>query len=135
MRNIDLIVFHCSDSDNIAHDDIAVIKQWHLSRGFDDVGYHYFIQRNGEIQQGRDEWRVGAHCVGYNTNSIGICLHGKNKFNSMQFDAAARLCRKLINKYEINTLDILPHNQLSQVGKTCPNFDIMEIIQRIPARQ
>ena len=39
MRKINLIVIHCSDT--YARMDIGVneIRQWHLQRGFNDIGY------------------------------------------------------------------------------------------------
>jgi N-acetylmuramoyl-L-alanine amidase len=53
MRKINLIVIHCSDT--YARMDIGVneIRQWHLQRGFNDIGYHYVIRRDGAIEQGR----------------------------------------------------------------------------------
>ena len=51
MRKINLIVIHCSDT--YARMDIGVneIRQWHLQRGFNDIGYHYVIRRDGAIEQ------------------------------------------------------------------------------------
>ena len=37
---------------------------------------HYVIRRNGEIEPGRPEWMVGAHCLHHNAHSIGICYEG-----------------------------------------------------------
>lgn len=74
MRKINKVILHCSDSDYANHDDIKVIKEWHLARKFNDVGYHYFIRKDGLIQKGRDITIIGAHCKGQNKSSIGICL-------------------------------------------------------------
>ena len=74
MRNINLIVLHHSQSDITAHDDIGVIREWHKERGFKDVGYHYFIRKDGMIQKGRQLDVVGAHCKGKNKSSIGIVI-------------------------------------------------------------
>ena len=40
------------------------------------IGYHYVIRRNGEIEEGRPEWMVGAHCLHHNAHSIGVCYEG-----------------------------------------------------------
>ena len=63
-RNINLIVWHCSDSDSQLHDNIETIKSWHTQRGFtgpdgikgteDDIGYHFVITKDGKIHKGRD---------------------------------------------------------------------------------
>ena len=54
-RTVDKVFIHASDSDWKHHDDISVIRKWHVDEnGWGDVGYHYFIKRNGTIQKGRD---------------------------------------------------------------------------------
>ena len=60
MRKINLIVIHCSDT--YARMDIGVneIRQWHLQRGFNDIGYHYVIRRDGAIEQGRPIEKPGS---------------------------------------------------------------------------
>lgn len=129
MRNINKVILHCSDSDYAHHDDIKVIKKWHTDpkskggRGWKDVGYHYFIRKDGLIQKGRDIDVMGAHCKGENKTSIGICLSGKHKFTDKQFEALEKLIRgldiRLRNKFTIH-----PHNEFS--SKSCPNFSLEE---------
>ena len=74
MRVITLIVVHCSA---VKPDHSWHRKDRHYKFG---IGYHYVIRRNGEIEPGRPEWMVGAHCLvkghHYNTHSIGICYEG-----------------------------------------------------------
>ena len=56
---------------------VAQIDTWHRDRGFKfGVGYHYVVRRNGEIEAGRPEWLVGAHCKNHNKYSIGVCYEG-----------------------------------------------------------
>lgn len=79
MRKIRKKIVHCSDSDVKSHDDISVIRKWHIEeRGWRDVGYHFFIQSNGNVQKGRPIEKIGAHCLHQNADSIGICMHGKS---------------------------------------------------------
>jgi N-acetyl-anhydromuramyl-L-alanine amidase AmpD len=131
VREINLIVIHCSDSDVSTHDDISVIRKWHVQeRGWKDVGYHYFITKSGDIQLGRYEDVAGAHAQGFNSHSIGICLSGKKQFSERQFFMAARLISGLMLRYGLTLLDIVPHNQLN-TGKSCPNFDLSKIKKHI----
>jgi N-acetyl-anhydromuramyl-L-alanine amidase AmpD len=124
---IDKIIVHCSASDIKAHDDISVIRNWHKQRGFVDVGYHFFIKRNGKIQVGRKLYEVGAHCQGHNTASIGICLSGNKIFTFDQFRAAAILYHDLIDIIPtIGMYSIYPHYMFND-KKTCPNFNVKEI--------
>lgn len=70
------IVVHCSATR--ASQDIGAkeIRSWHRDRGFTDIGYHYIIRRNGEVEIGRPLWAVGAHVSGNNSETVGICLVG-----------------------------------------------------------
>ena len=74
MRIISLIVIHCSAVTPNQKSSAAQIDTWHRDRGWKfGIGYHYVIRRNGEIEPGRPEWMVGAHCVNHNSHSIGVC--------------------------------------------------------------
>ena len=126
MRHINLIVLHHSDSDIKSHDDISVIKEWHLARGFSDVGYHYFIKRNGQIQKGRDLGIAGAHCKGVNGRSVGICLHGRDKFTELQFRSLEILIYNVWGRIGFKC-DVHPHNRYAD--KTCPVFDVKQFMK------
>lgn len=77
MRTITLIVIHCSAVRPDQTSSVAQIDTWHRDRGFKfGVGYHYVVRRNGEIEAGRPEWLVGAHCMNHNKYSIGVCYEG-----------------------------------------------------------
>ena len=77
MRTITLIVIHCSAVRTNQTSSVAQIDTWHRQRGFKlGIGYHYVVRRNGQIEQGRPEWMVGAHCKNHNKYSIGVCYEG-----------------------------------------------------------
>ena len=126
MRRIRRVIIHCSDSDVPSHDDISVIRRWHVEeRGWSDVGYHFFIRSTGEIQRGRPIEHQGSHCAGHNADSIGICLHGRKHFTVDQFASLRRLCKVLLA--ENNSLTFHGHCEFSP--KSCPNFDYKMILQ------
>ena len=56
----------------------AQIDTWHRrDRHYKfGIGYHYVIRRDGQIEPGRPEWMVGAHCRNHNAHSLGICYEG-----------------------------------------------------------
>lgn len=126
-REIKFIVVHCSDSDVIRHDSVEVIRKWHLARGFDDIGYHYIITKDGVIHRGRDIEQVGAHVKGYNKDSIGICLTGRRKFSKEQFASLRNLCQDLCAAFKLERFDVLHHRDLDD-NKTCPNFDLFDVL-------
>ena len=122
MRNITTHIIHCSDS---SFGDAAIIRKWHLARGWRDIGYHFVIRSDGEIEIGRTLECIGAHCKGNNSNSIGTCLIGKESFQQEQFAALKRLNNMLTQIFP--DLIVMPHNHFNQ-NKTCPNFDISKIL-------
>tara|TARA_R110000868_G_scaffold238717_2_gene493182 strand:+ start:3185 stop:3580 length:396 start_codon:yes stop_codon:yes gene_type:complete len=130
MRKINLIIVHCSDSDINMHDDVSVIRQWHLERGFDDTGYHFYIKRSGKIQFGRKVQKIGAHTKGHNKSSIGVCLGGKYVFTKNQKAALVNLLRTLLHTYDLKPHDILGHNEFNK-NKTCPNIEMDEIRRKL----
>lgn len=74
-----VLIIHCSDSPRPEHG-VDVIRQWHTDpiphgRGWQDIGYHYVIERSGELKEGRPLHLKGAHTFGHN-EEIGLCLCG-----------------------------------------------------------
>jgi N-acetyl-anhydromuramyl-L-alanine amidase AmpD len=135
-RQINKIILHCSASDNPDHDDISVMNEWHKARGFKttvngkeiNVGYHYFIKKNGTEQIGRPESSVGAHCQGENTSSIGICLHGfdVDEFTEAQFNTLAKRIKDIQSRYPEATIH--GHNEFA--NKACPVFSVDTFIDK-----
>jgi len=144
---IENIVVHCSDSTwGCARE----IRKWHLARGWRDIGYHFVIcngkprpdfylsTMDGAIEAGRfldgNEFingpEVGAHTLGYNQCSVGICMIGKDSFTPAQFGALIDLCAYLIKKYGLKPEAVIGHRETAsgkREGKTCPNFDVAAI--------
>ena len=128
MRKISKIIIHCSATPSGRAVTINEIDAWHKQRGFACIGYHYVIGINGEIWKGRDEQRIGAHCLNHNKHSIGICYIGglsskdytpKDTRTDMQKAALIKLLRELKVKYPNATIH--GHNEFA--AKECPCFD------------
>jgi N-acetylmuramoyl-L-alanine amidase len=74
---IDTIVIHYSATypDQVITRD--TINGWHKQRGFREIGYHWFIRRDGTLEEGRPEGTMGAGVTGHNgANIIHICWAG-----------------------------------------------------------
>jgi hypothetical protein len=153
MSQISHIIVHCSDSE---FGSAALIRSWHLARGWRDIGYHkvvlngrrhageYSAHDDGLIEPGRpldgDNFigpeEVGAHCLGYNARSIGICCIGKTEFSNPQALALIELLIELREQHKIPVERILGHCETESgraEGKTCPNMD-MDWLRRKVAR-
>jgi N-acetyl-anhydromuramyl-L-alanine amidase AmpD len=59
------------------------VDNWHrqrwpgfVSRAGYHVGYHYVIDWSGKVTQTREHDETGAHTLGMNNSSIGVCFMG-----------------------------------------------------------
>ena len=128
MREINRIIIHCSATPENRIVTVADITQWHKARGFNTIGYHWVIGLNGELWQGRIEEVAGAHCEGYNANSIGVCYVGgmskdmksaKDTRTPKQKETLLKLLIQLKKTYP--RAKIYGHRDFS--NKDCPSFD------------
>ena len=78
MRKIKQIIVHCSATKEGQDFKAKDIKRWHFERGFSDIGYHYVVDLDGTIEEGRSLELIGAHTKGQNRDSIGICYYWRN---------------------------------------------------------
>lgn len=127
-RIIKEIIVHCSATPEGKDFTVLDIKKWHLERGFSDIGYHYVIYRDGSINKGRDESKIGAHCTGHNSYSIGVCYVGgvakdgktaKDTRTDAQKKSLLSLLRNLKMKYPQASI----HSHRDYANKACPSFD------------
>lgn len=127
-RKITEIIVHCSATPEGKDFTVDDIRRWHKQRGFSDIGYHYVIYRDGYIERGRSEHIAGAHCIGHNTNSIGICYIGgcsktgktpKDTRTPEQKNALIELLKLLKMMYP--KASIRSHKDFT--NKACPSFD------------
>ena len=128
MRHINLIVIHCSATRCNRSFPVTALIRCHAER-FGFTGYHYYITRNGQTYQTRHEQLVGAHAVGYNQHSLGVCYEGgldelgrpADTRTPKQKQALLKLLRRLKAAHPDAT--ILGHRDLPDVHKDCPCFD------------
>jgi len=131
MRTINEIILHCTDTEAGKDYTVEEIERWHIQRGFTEIGYHYIIHPNGEISQGRDINKIGAHCKGHNAHSIGIAYIGGRRDGKPadtrtpdQVSAMDRLILTLVEAYPIKR--VTGHNNYS--NKACPCFNVQEYL-------
>lgn len=123
IKEVKLLVVHCSDTDNSQNFSAIDIHKMHLDFGWDGIGYHKIINRSGKIENGRPEYWVGAHVKGKNEYSLGVCLIGKNQFTKKQFISLEKILKKWKVIYP-NAM-IVGHRDTGNTQKTCPNFDVI----------
>ncbi|RTL22141.1 MAG: N-acetylmuramoyl-L-alanine amidase [Rhodocyclaceae bacterium] len=142
MRPIARMIIHCAASPNgqrLSHDGLTaahVIDDWHRARGFkrdwrrrakwnpslESIGYHWVIDTDGAVYTGRAVEEIGAHAVGFNLDSVGVCLVGTDAFTPAQWFALRGLVETVRRDWPI--VHVLGHRDLPNVAKTCPGFDV-----------
>ncbi len=132
MRKIERIIIHCSDTPSTMDIGVEEINEWHSKKpGYMPssnglyCGYHWIIRRNGELESGRLESDTGAHAVGYNHNSIGICLVGRGEYTTEQWENLYWLIAQKIYQYGVDTKQVIGHCEVNQ-NKSCPMFKDMD---------
>lgn len=146
------IIIHCSDS---FFGNANEIRKWHIERGWRDIGYHFVICNglldpnfhlscyDGSIEAGRaingDRWveelEKGAHTLGMNHCSIGICMIGQKVFTNKQLIALRKLVEYFMVRFNIPKDNILGHKETANAGgKTCPNIDMYEFRDSLTVR-
>jgi len=59
------------------------VDKYHKEKGWDGIGYHFLIRKDGWICKGREITEEGAHAKGRN-HYIGIALTGYDVFTKEQ---------------------------------------------------
>ena len=127
MRKIDEIIVHCTATPRGRDVRLADVDLYHREMGFAMIGYHYLIYTDGRIMRGRPEEVAGAHCLGHNGRSIGVCYVGgcdeKMRPKDTRTDAQRRsleeLLRDLCSRYPHAKI----HSHSDFAAKACPSFD------------
>ena len=141
-RRINEIIIHCTATPEYKHYTVSDIRKWHTTpiskggRGWSDIGYHYIVYLDGTVMEGRDVDIAGAHCVGHNSHSIGVCYVGgidrdtkeaKDTRTELQKNALLNLLMDLKKLYK--NVSIYGHRDFA--NKACPSFDATKEYRRL----
>lgn len=159
-RSVSLIVVHCAAVPDGRWTSVEDIDSWHVKAGFHRdpaalprqnpsltaIGYHFVIYTNGAIATGRHLDEPGAHAIGFNGISVGICMIGTRRFRAEQWSSLAACVRSLAQKYSVPLLfapergrlpgsrdgGICGHRDLSGINaqRECPGFSVEQWIGR-----
>ena len=143
MRDINLIIIHCSGTRDGRELTPDALEADHRRRGFITTGYHYYIRRDGTVVCTRPVEQVGAHCRGHNAHSIGICYEGGLDAEGRPADTRTEKQRRELRRLVCRLLRKYPdclvrgHRDMSpdvdgdgvvepeEWTKVCPSFDVL----------
>ncbi len=123
-----------------ARDLIRNIQKNHQNRNWPDIAWHYIIDREGNIYEGRDpSYRADT---AYNFDTDGIIVIGvlgnydRQQPNRDQLDAIVLLMAWLAQQYAITPDQIYPHSDFANPKTTSPgrNFDMADIRRQVAHR-
>lgn len=122
--------------------DRDMIDRWHKARNWNGIGYHFVILNNlhsekedGTLEDGRPTNETGAHALGLNSRSLGICCigHGdKENFTPAQYKSLYALIKRLMTEFGITLDKVIGHRELNllveegvissryRTSKSCP---------------
>lgn len=132
--DVKFIAIHCSATQ--AKQDIGAqeIDRMHRLRGFNSIGYHFVIRRDGRVEAGRPLTQRGAHVEDFNHCSIGICLVGgvdsklkpEANFTPNQLGALVALLTDLGSDFPLAVIQ--GHRDFPNVAKACPSFNVKHFL-------
>lgn len=127
MRPIEKIIIHCTATPAGRTVTVKDVDAWHRQRGFQGIGYHYLIGLNGEVWKGRPVGTIGAHTLGQNARSIGICYVGGLDVNGKPLDTRTPVQKnalvKLLKSLKAQFPEATIHGHREFAAKDCPCFD------------
>lgn len=150
MKKIKKVIIHSSDS---PWGTAITIDDWHRKRGWKCIGYsavitngiptnEMFVEKkrwhwaDGQIEWGRpfdddtfiEDSEIGAHAYGWNSDSVGICLIGKDGvFTTKQILVLEMLCQQLKKTWpHLSKQDFIGHHEIDP-HKTCPDINMKDL--------
>lgn len=125
LNQIEEITIHHSASDSST---IGRMADYHISKGWGGIGYHYVIDKSGDIHQTNYLTTLSYHSGGRNTKAIGICLIGDYSTKEPPFEQLKSL-DYLVNHLRSALIikDVKAHNETK--ATICPGEYLTKFVK------
>jgi N-acetylmuramoyl-L-alanine amidase/Stage II sporulation protein len=129
-----------------ANERMQAMYQYHAkNRGWGDIGYHYIVDEQGQIYQGKagGDYVVGGHAYCNNIGTVGIALMGEfnqQKPTNEQTESLQWLLDLLATRYRINTSKNITFHGKTQspiighrdvISTSCPGQTLYDALPQI----
>jgi hypothetical protein len=104
---------------------IDQIRVSHTQRGWGDIGYHFVVDPNGNIWEGRPLSWQGAHVGGQNEGNVGVLVLGnfqEQRPTGQQIGAVDNFVVDLMSRYRISVHRVHTHRELAKTE--CPGRNL-----------
>lgn len=109
---------------------IRQIRNLHVNNnGWGDIGYHYIVDRNGNVWEGRPLTWQGAHVANQNPGNLGVMCLGNFEIerpSTAQFDALTGFVSALAAHHRIPRRNISTHLELAST--LCPGRNLQRMV-------
>lgn len=135
-REIKYIVLHCTATNQNAKVS-SIVNYWKNEKGWKSPGYHFLIDKHGEIHELHPIEKPSNGVAGYNQNSIhisyigGIGKDGKGLDNRTPEQILSQIKLVTEMKSKFPKAEILGHRDFPNVKKECPSFDVKEWLKSV----
>lgn len=123
-----IIVHHSATPRSASYEQL---ERGHIARGFEGIGYHLLVMGDGTLRQGRELERIGAHALGANEDSIGICVVGDNTRPEHAWTPAqCQTLRTVLQTLQDalgGTISVHPHQGQGYTATACPGLSEPEL--------
>ena len=127
MRALQYLVFHHSASPRSTTTE--QIREWHLNKGWRDIGYNGVIEEDGTFHLGR---RLGDSLAAnppYNRESIAICITGNNTVDEHRWNRRQiKVAGEIADGFRAMGYEVTGHRDVGSTPTECPGVNITEII-------
>lgn len=139
MRQIDLIVIHCSATKEDEDFSVDDLRELHVNKnGWSDIGYHFYYTKDGKEHICRPVEKLGAHAKGHNKTSVGLSYEGgldssgnpADTRNTLQKIAIGRRVSRLREYF--GEIPVIGHRDLSPDKNGDGTIDASERMKQCP---
>jgi len=115
------------------HNRIEKIRQTHTrDRGWADIGYHFIIDRQGRIFEGRSLAYQGAHVKENNPNNLGILVLGnfeKQQPSAKQVAALGQFTQQMMRTHRVPASHVRTHREIKPTE--CPGRNLQAQVDKL----
>lgn len=103
------------------------IRRAHRGKGWGDIGYHYVIDRNGRLWEGRPIGWQGAHVKDQNPGNIGVMCMGNFDRQAPSHAQLVTLNRQLgwlMRTHRVGLTAVRTHQEWPGAATACPGINL-----------